>query len=449
MNYYKHPTYARLISGVATMSVGENIKNHFEAIADSSKKVACDTWDRGDWETKATEADIKKALEQWANPAGAKFLSCLVRNIFSQFVLDQTVGYQNPTVLNNRVKDYFGNWKLLNFDATTGQWKSAEGIATRVDLAANWLTPPVVIKNFALVKLQQDRPGIPMAEELLNEIAIGLLLNGMRDYLPCFMYIYGGFYCGYPSDSDMKAANFADLCRNNGQMHACLVGEFVENIGSLFDWFNDPANTVDDKEKVVLMLCFALAEAWKRYKFVHGDLHAGNVYIRETTFEEDYTFSFDGQNLTIKTKYVPVVIDYGMSSAEWNGKRLTPIFSDDQIKKMAFCNNQTNPALCLAENLNANGADIGGYDAIRLFITGGLQIGFLGQDIRDKLDQCFYRGAYDSTQGRLSASAANAIKFRDQGVAFTKDPIANPMCTDGFLQELIKIPRIRALCGLP
>jgi hypothetical protein len=138
-----------------------------------------------------------------------------------------------------------------------------------------------------------------------------------------------------------------------------------------------------------------------------------------------------------------------MSSAEWNGKRLTPIFSDDRIKKLAFCNNQTNPALCLAENLNANGADIGGYDAFRLFITAGLQISFLGQDIRDNLYQCFYRGVYDSTLNRLSASPANAIKFRDQGLAFTKDPTSNPLCRDGFLQELLKIPRIRALCGLP
>ena len=448
---YKHPSHVKAIGAVNTIAVSENIRNHFEAIADLAKKLNCGTtlWDPSDWQTLASEAEVKKHLKSWANPASQKFLCCLVRQIFIQFVLDQSVGYQNPAVINDKLARFFGNWELLNFDASTGAWKSAEGIATRVDIALKWLTPSVIVPKFAVVKFQQDH-GTPMKEDLLNEIAVGLTLNDMRDYLPCFMTVYGGFYCGYASEADMKAKNFAALCKNNSNMHACMVSEWIENKESIEDFTNDPARTKEDKEKVVLMLLFALAEAWDRHKFVHGDLHGNNVIIRETAFPEDYSFVFRGQTLTINTKWVPVVIDYGMSSVEWNGKKLTPIFENDTQKDWWACNNQTNKAQCAAENLNANGADLGGYDIIRLFATGGLNVGALGQEIIDLINKCFYNGAYEYTVGgRLSASAGNADKFSKQGIAFSKDVTANPMCADSFLGELLKVARIRSLCGLP
>ena len=84
----------------------------------------------------------------------------------------------------------------LNWDNVKNKWKSVEGIVSKADLkhpARGW-----TVKDFAIMKMQQ--PNAFKDENLLHEILVGLIMNNMRNHLPCFTYTYGGIFCGYPSE---------------------------------------------------------------------------------------------------------------------------------------------------------------------------------------------------------------------------------------------------------
>ncbi len=429
-----------------------NIKNHQDAIL----KLSAQTVTLGkcgssrccinDWKKDAKEADIKNALQnKWDSSSAMKTMACLVRQIFAQFVLDQSVGWQDPPVLNNRLNSYFPVSKLINYDSSSKQWTSADGIATIVDLVLKWLPGSPRIQNFALMKLQQ--PGASPQEELLHETAVGLVLNGMRDYLPCFMYVYGGFFCGYPTDASMQTKNFNDLCKNNADMHTCMLSEFVPNIGDISKfWFNNSISD-DDKERVFLLTCFALAEANRRYGFVHGDLHFGNIMIRELSAPRLFTFKFAGKVISITTKYLPTVIDYGRSQINFQGKKLTPIFRPSYPPALKFGHS--------ADFLVADGkASMDGYDLIRLVTSFNFPTAATA-DINKLLNDCFYGGLYDFTSvfpgtlvGHLDGTPGNERKFRDATLVKTNDPNNNPLCTKGFLHQALDLPKFKILCGL-
>jgi hypothetical protein len=415
-----------------------------------------------------------------ANPLDADILACYVRQLFAKMVgrvadensLDTLIG-KLPDFQDNTIRGLpgvFVNYNVLNYEAASNTWKSVEGAVAKFDLAMPWINikNPPIVKNFGLLKLQKGL----LKENLLNEIAVGLILNEMRDYLPCFMYMYGGFFCGYPSDEEMKQG-FSALCTNNSDPHACMVSEWIPNIGSFFDFVNDPLQRTEDKEKVFLLLCFAMDEAFQRYKFVHGDLHAKNILIRKFDTPQELKFKYKKQDLKITTQYVPVVIDYGASTIHWNKKILTPIFANYSEMQNTGCMQpySADKRLCAAENLNSQGKTLGGFDIMRLLITGNGRFVDMGSDIKTLLDACFYQGDYDVVdftpdknfaelwtpvewdpskpqKPRLSASPKNERKFRESTLSRTDDSESNPRCPAGFLNELLTIPRIRAICKI-
>ena len=282
---------------------------------------------------------------------------------FIKGIIDSLKTFNNsPLDIPENITSWFEP-TTLNYDRTNNKWKSKEGIVSVVNLK---FPDGQVIQNFAIMKLQQ--PSAFDDENLIHEITVGLILNNLRDYLPCFMYTYGGIFCGYPKEYSMKDNDYRDLCKGNDP-HSILITEYIPGNLTIEEFINQPAYSQlqeDDKIKVLLLLAFSLNEANERYKFIHGDLHGKNIMIRTLSVETDFTFPYKDDDLgnikiTITTKYVPIIIDYGRTFIDYDGYRLAPIEStanNRDLKKDAglselWCDGKANETgeNCLIENL--------------------------------------------------------------------------------------------------
>lgn len=434
-----------------------NIKLHQEAIRDLllkpnlllGRESGADCAAEGMRRDGAPDAaTVQKLLDDWTSSTSKRGIQCLVRQIFAQFILDQDYGYQQPNVLNGRLIKYFPVSELINYEPSTDTWKSVEGIATLVDLKMRWLKNKPVIKNFAVMKIQQ--PSSAPQEELIHEIVVGTILNAMRDYLPCFMYVYGGFFCGYPTDANMKALKFATMCDNNSDMHACMLSENVPSPRDFRDFWFDSTINENDKQKVFLLVCFSLAEANSRFGFVHGDLHFGNILIRKAKPAVTLKFNFAGKSLSITTSWIPVIIDFGRSQINWNGKKLTPIYNPAKPPAVKHLDK----GKLSYDYLVGTGQAIDGLDLVRLVTSFAFE-NSAPEVLSPLMHQCFYNMSYDwlwhnptLNVGKLEGTPANQKKFSDSTLTATKDLNQNGSCPKGFLTELLGVPQYEILCGV-
>ncbi len=345
----------------------------------------------------------------------------------------------------------------LNYDALTKKWKSKEGIVSKIDLRLNSLRNQPIIQNFAIMKLQQPRAFED--ENLIHEIAVGLILNNLRDYLPCFMYTYGGIFCGYPKEYRMKANIYNDLCSNNDEAHSIVISEYIPGNLTMFEFIRDTITySQEDKVKALILIAFSLDEANRRYKFVHGDLHSNNIMIRELLSEKSFTFPYrddilGNKNITITTKYVPIIIDYGRTFINYEGYKLAPIKAEANnrdLKKDAgltelWCDGKADDTgdNCLIENLVYKGANIPGFDFFRLLLS--IDISQVGTEFGDIFHNCFYGRVYNQFYKpghhwnfNLNGSITNYNKFSNQTLSRSSDIANNPNCQPtGFLGTIL------------
>ena len=382
-----------------------------------------------------------------------KYLQGCVRAIITFLKMSKNEPLDIPT---KHINEWFNPITTLNWDSIKNKWKSIEGIVSKIDLThpgSGW-----TIKDFAIMKMQQ--PKAFEDENLLHEILVGLILNNMRDHLPCFTYTYGGIFCGYPTEDNLKIDDYDGLC-GNGDKHSILITENIPGNLSMSSFIKNVGITEVEKDKVIIMLAFALDEANRRYKFNHGDLHSNNVMIRTLNNERDFNFVYvdkaglGEQSITIKTKYVPMIIDYGRSNIKFEGYNLRPIDASANNPELArdaglfelWCvggkRDQTGEN-CLPENLVFRGANIPGYDFIRLISS--IDTSMLTDELSDAILHCFYNTNYDvfssgAYKNRIKGNLNNYAKFTHQTLSETKDPKNNPLCTSGgLLGYIIRSP---------
>ena len=150
---------------------------------------------------------------------------------------------------------------------------------------------------------------------LIREYFIGLrALNKLRYTIPTVVYTLGLFKCNSPSSNGK--INREDMCSNSSTpfvIYEKIPGDSVKHLleSNEITWEN-------------WLVCFAqillsLELAQRECNFTHFDLHAGNVMLRNDE-EVNYTLPLDGTTYTISgTKILPVIIDFGMSTAEVDG----------------------------------------------------------------------------------------------------------------------------------
>lgn len=405
------------------------------------------------------EGSILNAINSFDDYNSQEYLQACVRAIIRHLKTSINKPIDIPS---NIITDWFEKVDTLNWDNIKKKWKSREGIVARVNLKNpinGWS-----VKDFAIMKLQQ--PGAFKDENLLHEVVVGLILNNMRTYLPCFMHTYGGIFCGYPEESEMKVNDYSQLCKGN-DLHTVVITENIPGNMSMDEFIRDTNYNIEDKVKALLMVAFSLSEANKNYGYVHGDLHSKNIMIRVESSNVEFNFVYssggDNYSITIETMYVPVIIDYGRSTIKYEGYVFTPIEADannrgalkDGGMGELWCEGGIRDKTgdnCLSENLVFKGVDIPGFDFMRLIFT--IEMGKLsnmnmwgiigeGDHFISTIDKCFYGGIYDrfasgAWKGHLKGNINNYARFKMQTLSESKDLANNPMCSPyGFLGDII------------
>ncbi len=163
-------------------------------------------------------------------------------------------------------------------------------------------------KKLFLMKYKTQR----MSKEISMENFIGIYgTNKLRDKIYNFSYVYGFFEIPY-SFNRSKNSFYKD------KKNYCLFYEFIEGKEYL-DFIKK--SKIEDIFCCFKQIIYALALAEKEISFTHYDLNLRNIIIKE--FDEEKNFPYydnDNKLFYIKSKYLPVFIDYEISTIKYNDK---------------------------------------------------------------------------------------------------------------------------------
>jgi hypothetical protein len=169
-------------------------------------------------------------------------------------------------------------------------------------------------------------------DTLTHEMTIGLnVANKLREEIPNFAYVYGGFnglkpiiaqdnavidWAQYPSSSINRLPGIT----GGQQLPYVAYENIVSQDGSKAKTLREFIVEVSSTEifSILLQLVFALKIANDRFSFTHYDLHDQNILIRKLTRTRyiPYSLTTDtGQTkiVYIRSQYVATIIDYGAS----------------------------------------------------------------------------------------------------------------------------------------
>jgi hypothetical protein len=220
-----------------------------------------------------------------------KLMKCVVKTILYMFEKDT----RTPYVIGPEMKRWITNLKVLSTS-------SAEGIA---------LTGSI---QFGDTNLVIKFPKYKNTDSIVHEYLVGQTLNDIReDGISNFMFVYGMFKCDTIYDaSTKKLESLSSVCSTATPKNITnfLIAEHIpgDSLESLI-----PILSIKELLLVIIQLFLALERAKTKYGFAHNDLHCENVRLRR--FSRPMTFSYPYKNtkVDISTKYLPVVIDYGMA----------------------------------------------------------------------------------------------------------------------------------------
>ena len=151
-------------------------------------------------------------------------------------------------------------------------------------------------------------------DDLVREMFIGATLNKLRESIPNFSYVYGGFTCGRAKIVKDKA----ELCKKTKKIDY-VIYENITNSARYIDYVKN--NPPIDVLSMYIQCLFALDVAHREYDFTHYDLHSGNLLVRNP--KEEYIIPYkdkDGKIEYIKSKGIATFIDYGSSHILLNGE---------------------------------------------------------------------------------------------------------------------------------
>lgn len=160
--------------------------------------------------------------------------------------------------------------------------------------------------------------------ECLYEYIVGkLIINPLRAELPNFMYTYGYHECGNYATKDGKMIKW---CNTDIPDMGYLYLEKIDGI-RMDDFLDQYGEDSPEFVEVMLQIINALYIADERYSFRHGGLHQQNIIIRELSEPINVPFTVLGRREYIQSQWIPQIIDFGDSTAVYNGTRLiSPIY---------------------------------------------------------------------------------------------------------------------------
>jgi|688.fasta_scaffold166038_2 hypothetical protein len=238
-----------------------------------------------------------------------------INELYNDNVLNATKCVVNSIFYTNNDKDdltYNFLIKKYIHDLTKIGGKSNTGFAFNADFKD--------VSHMFIIKTIQD---VNFDDDLLHELMVGLYgTNRLRQAIPNFAYIYGGFKCSPPILGENNQVT--DWCKqpkgvlgmNNENMVNYILYENVNPSISIKDFTQ--TCSVNEFLNIFLQILYALDYAHKTIDFTHYDLHSGNILLRIPNPNEPdklYQILYKTENgwEYITTKYIPTFIDYGMS----------------------------------------------------------------------------------------------------------------------------------------
>ena len=159
--------------------------------------------------------------------------------------------------------------------------------------------------------------------DLIHELFVGVHLNQLDAIgVPNFVKMYGyTASCNTPFVT--KDGKISPGCERQGSKVSILL-EKIDNSVTFNKFVQDHVNgdnliSTDENEAVTILLevflqiFAALSVAQKQMKFMHVDLHTSNILIVEHDLPIETTYQMGNRLLTIKSRYQPIIIDFGMS----------------------------------------------------------------------------------------------------------------------------------------
>lgn len=137
---------------------------------------------------------------------------------------------------------------------------------------------------------------------VIGEYFVGTIINNMRFYCPNFLGTYA--YLEYPT-----------LKKNY------IFYELVENSIVFEDFILYKKPTEKEVEQVLAQVFLSLQKALELYKFNHNDLHINNILIKKYNEPQQLLYTIGNYTYVVESKYVPIIIDYGRTTIEYNGRR--------------------------------------------------------------------------------------------------------------------------------
>lgn len=184
-----------------------------------------------------------------------------------------------------------------------------------------------------LYKVSNEDDEVPnkksMKYEFYSELYVGMIINKLRKDIPNFMYTFT-FYIDEGPNISFPIPH-------------CIY-EYIDNGIIIFDFCN--TCTERDFIEQFLIICLSLRYACIKFGFTHYDLHGKNVIIKTLSKQKNFKYESVNDTINFKTKYVPIIIDFGLScikSIEQTGFNLRSIFIDNEpnllcdFHKLFYC----------------------------------------------------------------------------------------------------------------
>lgn len=157
----------------------------------------------------------------------------------------------------------------------------------------------------------------------IHELVVGIYgTNRLRNIIPNFAYILGGFSCTQPIY--LPGNNKVSLwCRNYSTPVVYTIYENIYPSITLKEYISQLSTTPNDIVKVYLQILLSLKIARDMIGFTHYDLHDENVLLRKIPSNNKFYIAYPYTNDTtyyIETDNIPTIIDYGFSHIVYNDK---------------------------------------------------------------------------------------------------------------------------------
>ena len=226
------------------------------------------------------------SINQFYNPDAMHALMCTMDSVFYTSPYDIGALY-----FNNRIRLYIHNLRQIGSD-------SLEGYAMLGDFND--------AKDIFVVKVSRN----PANDSLLHELVVGVYgTNSLRQYIPNYAYIYGGFKCSPPL-IDPESKKIISWCLLNDNAVNYIL---YENIAPAIS-MNKYLQTCSGRDFLIvyLQVLYALRLGLKLIDFTHYDLHYENVMVRNYS-DNNFQITYETENTTeyLTSKIIATFIDYG------------------------------------------------------------------------------------------------------------------------------------------